>query len=804
MAASFEQSDESEEICQFLGVIDPRIEQVLAKVSSVSRKDILDELMFNFDKDVLIETREIVCYAAKQRLIHCVDHIIRSRNTLSAYKDLDPYVHEEWPQIAHMRKNPWCLINRRSSKLLSNDIVELYMFATGHRCDFPGKIVKTPAIVTVEEVMSKTGLIRIRQPMREIEETPEDSNESGCVSMNLGQNTIESEGGLGLLMEDNGRDLVTDDEQENSESGESDEYDSESEPEPQGSDGMTMSLSNNIGLNPMACSFNPNSQDIPDSGQEIPIDMSIPKHESPEIVWITDDDYPMGCSDQEAPMNLSTNRNTGWSHILCCRCMNEISAQPIAHARSTDIESSIESEMEKRGRYSKKEKTDARTEAEYAQIADMVRRLAQLETWREGVEMAFIGLEDKCMDVIGKVSNEHLDIMDEMRNVISTVKTLEEAVFDTSRAPTRPIDRDDIESTPDIEKEEIETRRLKDARREGAVSRAPNPPKRVDPNQIMQRNGGKSDNCDDGGSRRPRAREERPPTVTERPPNRESKPPNTASERGKSGGDKTVNPMQEWLASANLNKKQDMNNATKTNVDDTMVLKSPSWADDIGSDDDEESHDDSPIPCGQRQTQTKVKMAEPQNNKQKQNMPRANRSNGARGKLSNIGASLNRDQSDAVHEHDDGEDSSAQVDITTPHPSYADMMNKPGPWNKEYKKRKRNKSSPESIPFLKGVNQSENFDVFIRGLDMNVCPDPRDMAKVVKAHCIRGGVYPVYVKVFPADFDYSKSGARVTVREVDAVKVLNDEFWPNHIKVRKWEERPRAGKGKKPYEGNEY
>ena len=102
------------------------------------------------------------------------------------------------------------------------------------------------------------------------------------------------------------------------------------------------------------------------------------------------------------------------------------------------------------------------------------------------------------------------------------------------------------------------------------------------------------------------------------------------------------------------------------------------------------------------------------------------------------------------------------------------------------KRRRQRGSSGDRVPVLFGVRQETQRDIFVRYLSYSGCRKPEDLECIVKFHCRRRNVEPIYVKAFTRKNDMQQANCKISVRESDAPTVLRSGFWPEYVKARYW------------------
>ena len=127
--------------------------------------------------------------------------------------------------------------------------------------------------------------------------------------------------------------------------------------------------------------------------------------------------------------------------------------------------------------------------------------------------------------------------------------------------------------------------------------------------------------------------------------------------------------------------------------------------------------------------------------------------------------------------------------------SYSKVVTNSGWKTVQSKKRRVDKASPKQANPLKGIAMTRNRDIYLQGLKLDDDNDEDDVIDSVKAYCKDRDIVPVYTRLIPVRFDSTRTGCRLTVREVDYNRAVQNDFWPDHIKAREWTQRPRDGNG---------
>ena len=98
----------SDEICVFRNVFDAGVEDCLMRVDYEATEDIVEELSTGFDKQILVESRDILFGHAKRKVEKYLDDLDKG---ISCGDVFDPH---ENPQTKGQHMDQWEMIARRS------------------------------------------------------------------------------------------------------------------------------------------------------------------------------------------------------------------------------------------------------------------------------------------------------------------------------------------------------------------------------------------------------------------------------------------------------------------------------------------------------------------------------------------------------------------------------------------------------------------------------------------------------------------------------------------------------------------
>ena len=124
-------------------------------------------------------------------------------------------------------------------------------------------------------------------------------------------------------------------------------------------------------------------------------------------------------------------------------------------------------------------------------------------------------------------------------------------------------------------------------------------------------------------------------------------------------------------------------------------------------------------------------------------------------------------------------------------------------WETENKRRRGN--SGEHLPPIYGVKNTPQRDIFVRDLAYAMCSSPEDLEIRVKNHCRLRGVVLSFIKAFPIKSNCAKANCKITVSMEDVNNVLSESFWPQYVSARPWRLNPpnNAGNGNNDNRGLE-
>ena len=92
--------------------------------------------------------------------------------------------------------------------------------------------------------------------------------------------------------------------------------------------------------------------------------------------------------------------------------------------------------------------------------------------------------------------------------------------------------------------------------------------------------------------------------------------------------------------------------------------------------------------------------------------------------------------------------------------------------------------------YIKGFDNSNNKELFVRGVNCNGAKVYRDVENAVRDYCVDRNIHPIYQRVIGFRVGKPTAGCKLVLRAEDEKKVYDDDFWPKGISVREWYENP--------------
>lgn len=151
-----------------------------------------------------------------------------------------------------------------------------------------------------------------------------------------------------------------------------------------------------------------------------------------------------------------------------------------------------------------------------------------------------------------------------------------------------------------------------------------------------------------------------------------------------------------------------------------------------------------------------------------------------------------------------GSSSSCSSNITH---TYSDVLKVPGDWNltitkkrakriarKEQQKQQKTKLREGPAKALKGCKPEKGVMLYVENIQLDYRDTDEDIAKMVRDNAAGLGIrilsaYVIHIRGHPGIV-----GCKITVPLSQIGDALDDSFWPQDVKCRKWETRPRRNK----------
>ena len=277
------------------------------------------------------------------------------------------------------------------------------------------------------------------------------------------------------------------------------------------------------------------------------------------------------------------------------------------------------------------------------------------------------------------------------------------------------------------------------------------------------------------------------------------------------------NTMRDWLSTAKRSQPLSCD-TPKRDRRAAEIETSPSWADEPAPDDDEFDTSESltPHPNGNRrrddvrtpesrqstgasddeqQVLDVYKLPPSGQVTERQRAQNGNERNAGNNMRGGARPKTRGKQQESQNRNDQKDRGSKKPNNKNGNISYSKVVTNSGWKTVQSKKRRVDKASPKQANPLKGIAMTRNRDIYLQGLKLDDDNDEDDVIDSVKAYCKDRDIVPVYTRLIPVRFDSTRTGCRLTVREVDYNRAVQNDFWPDHIKAREWTQRPRDGNG---------
>ena len=123
----------------YVNVIDPRIERILWHLEDDSKRNVVDELVFDMDHEEILAARDVLFMEA-MKVLEAQDGA--GQHATSTGMPLDT----AYPKSTRLITVPWKMIKRRVPSIAANDLCELYLYRLDPEIGFPVKILKRKAL----------------------------------------------------------------------------------------------------------------------------------------------------------------------------------------------------------------------------------------------------------------------------------------------------------------------------------------------------------------------------------------------------------------------------------------------------------------------------------------------------------------------------------------------------------------------------------------------------------------------------------------------------------------------------------
>ena len=113
-------------------------------------------------------------------------------------------------------------------------------------------------------------------------------------------------------------------------------------------------------------------------------------------------------------------------------------------------------------------------------------------------------------------------------------------------------------------------------------------------------------------------------------------------------------------------------------------------------------------------------------------------------------------------------------------------------WNTAMNKntKKKENRSKKVLPSISGADESENKELFVRGLSCKLFKVQKDLEESIRRYCNTRDVQTVYQRVIAFRAGRARVGWKLVVRMEDEKAVRAPNFWPKGVSVREWYEDP--------------
>ena len=191
MADSEEQEISVVKDLEIRGFIDARIENILKRYDCVADKDIIEELVAGFEKDLLMKTRKIVFRFSIEKVKVCIKELERELGETKEGSDastLDPDERAA-PACAHM--DQWELVPRRKKKYFASDTLDLFKFYDGQTDTFPKSCVRKCELNRPGSNTVCASIVEVKFPIPQFEPQMQNEEAAHGAEIDLGDSILD-------------------------------------------------------------------------------------------------------------------------------------------------------------------------------------------------------------------------------------------------------------------------------------------------------------------------------------------------------------------------------------------------------------------------------------------------------------------------------------------------------------------------------------------------------------------------------------------------------------------------------------
>ena len=903
MDAVFLPEESRETLKDVFEMLDPEMGDALWLMCRMERREFEEELCTKFDVKSLKEIRVKVFRAALDKVDICLSQIARARTINPDLQDID----EERVQKADALLRvltPQDMINRRCIKKLVFDIADLLTFIAREKAEFPSGMIKTStadpslgddikdAVECIQMIVTadaESSVSTMEKPTCDSE--VEVRNETSSSTMEVSENTNVIHSDEEIFGDDHVSDLAADErghgdcdlgliralicgeDSDHSTNNPMDEvmhgqqenlFDeiakvgrnsssndpicplliiSETSPKPQAqnvpplveyanseNDATIRELNlHNLSLSEQDQSHWPNT---PCARTTNPVEVvssnPVPPNQSPKVSPQPSVRRSVTVIESLPANDKSTSTADLWEHVIAESNSGCIYPEPYYRFISYDPM------MSGNNAWAKKRHDPSRRDGACNECG---KKYDELNEWKGDVARRVDNAVDTSTENTRKMSAFESEVKVELREMRRRMDLID-SVRGMSISGARPSSAIPIRAREMVEEEA--GARGRPARRTGQLRNANEDQRR----RAASFSGPIRSTSRSGRQKKVVIQDDPAPQICDAPPREQrerNRPSNKRAERPRE------NPIRDWLSSANQQPSKPAS-CNKQIVGEAEGLKSPSWADECGSDDDETGTsyascspaistydiDDDVTPERQHSVDcdevVDVYQLPPSGQVSSRRLPSNDaeadaayslpRVNGAernekgqklsqrRGNDNTRPQKDNRTKSKGNNVHENQGNNAqgtkprnvsskntttqkAKPDTGKKGMSYAKAVTE-NDWKvKQSKKRKFEKVSPRLSFPLKGSVSNTVRDVYLQGLDIEDGQNDDDVVDSVREYCNKHGITPVYIRIIPVKFDCTRTGVRLTVKSDDFERVINESFWPDLITVREWTQRNR-------------